>query len=647
VRLTVAPEVDVKRYKADVHDIEWYRDNVPCRSACPVNTDSGKYAQLIAERRYEEAFLVARSPNPLASVCGRVCAAPCEDACRRGVIDAPVTLRSLKRFVCERFGSESAEPDTYLKLLKEEEDAGAHRLWHLPHLRQEKRPSTEHRIAVVGSGPAGLACAHDLAIRGIGVTVFEGTGYTGGMMRLGIPEYRLPRGVIDREIASIQYLGAEIRLNQTVGPELTLQDLKAEGYDAVFLSVGAGLGGALNVPGSELDGVIKAVDYLLNVNQGYKVNLGQRVLVIGGGSVALDAARTAIREFYTPMEEIDAAAKAGEMTMAIDVARHAARGGAREIHVACLESMAELPAARTVQGAEELDTALTEGIKLHTSWGPQAILGEGAVRGIRLKECRRVFNDEGRFSPEFNEQNTMELEVDSVILAVGQKPDLSFIDDRDGVEVTPYGTIQIDPQTLATSAPGIYAGGDAAFGPRILIEAVANGKRAANSIAEFLGGQSRETRLSVTVEKLPIRDYLMPPAYEKLHRTHPDSIEADRRTGITEVELVYEEEEAVRQAERCLVCHTETVYDARLCVLCGRCVDVCPEECLKLVPLEQVEVEPLDQVLENVGLDGTGPLSAMLKDHERCIRCGLCARRCPTEAFTMEQLDFDETYAEG
>ncbi len=636
-----------KRYNAEVHDIAWYQNNVPCRQACPVKTDSGRYVQLIAENRFKEAFMVARSPNPLASICGRVCAAPCEDACRRGVIDTPVAIRPLKRFVCEKYGSESPKSDTFLKLMEDTIDLGAHRQWHLPTLSFEKPIEGERKIAIIGSGPAGLACAHDLILRGFKVTIFEASDVLGGMMRLGIPEYRLPRGVIDQEIAAIQFLGAHFDTRKKLGENFDLRDLKKQGYEAVFISIGAFQGGALDIPGADKDGVIKAVDYLLNVNRGYKVNLGKKVLVIGGGSVALDAARTAIREFYSPMEEIDIAAKAGDMHIAIDVARHAVRGGAIEVHVASLESMEELPSAKTVQGREELQSAGEEGIVFHPALGPHKITGNGTVDGIELIECTQVFDENGRFNPKYNKANKTKLEVDSIILAIGQKPDLSFIGENDKIEQTAYGTIKINPETLATTAPGIFAGGDVAFGPRILIEAVENGKRAAQSIINYIDKREHKTHLTVTINKIPTEQYSMPESYELYTRQHPPNIPIDRRTGISEVELVYDDQEAIEQAKRCLACHVETIYDPELCVLCGRCVDICPEDCLALVLFDDVEIEKLDSVLETQGLQtdvtNNKPLSVMLKDHERCIRCGLCAVRCPTEAMTMERFTFDET----
>jgi NADPH-dependent glutamate synthase beta subunit-like oxidoreductase len=641
------------KFKAQFNELKWYRSNVPCMEACPVHTDSGRYVQLIAEGRFEEAFLVARAPNPLASVCGRVCAAPCEDACRRHWIDEAVTIRPLKRFVTERYGAESARPDSFRALTRGVSDDGAaalpgcRRPWSMSELTRSvgSEPGTGKKVAVIGSGPAGLACAHDLALFGHDVTVFEALPDTGGMLRYGIPEYRLPRGVIDREVSLIENLGAKFRVGTELTADYGLRHLREEGFEAFFIGVGASRGRDINIPGGDLDGVIRAIDYLLNLNRGYRVDLGERVVVIGGGAVAFDAARSAVREFYQPMDEIEMSAKAVAGQPAMDAARGALRSGASEVHVASLESMNELPAAKTIQGQDELHEAAEEGIRLHPSWGPQKILGTDHVTGVEFAAVTQVFDDDGRFNPQFDTSRTMTIEADSVILAIGQQSDFGFIGPEDGIELGRAGTVKIDPDTLATTAPGVFAGGDAAFGPRIAIEAVANGKLAAQSIHTYLSGTAPTASLHVEITKIPTEEYRMPVGYEKRRRHAAPTVELDRRTGITEVENIMNENDARQQAERCLSCHIDTIYDSSLCVLCNRCADVCPEKCLTFAPIEQVDMPPEQRqaALEHCGHDPNGPLTVLIKDDTACIRCGLCALRCPTEAMTMERFNFVES----
>jgi NADPH-dependent glutamate synthase beta subunit-like oxidoreductase len=645
------------KYKTIIPDVEFWKGMVPCQAACPVNTDAGRYVQLIAQGKYEDAYLVARSPNPLASVCGRICAAPCEDRCRRGKIDQPVSIRALKRFVTERYGVESIAPDTQDELFDGVSDQGNKVRSHLSILQaSRKKVARGQRVAVIGAGPAGLSCAHDLALMGYQVTIFEATDQAGGMMFHGIPEFRLSRAVIDKEIAKVEQLGVEIRYNTPLTAELGLKELRADGYQAFFLSVGVQKGRDLKIEGAELDGVIKAVDYLININNGYRVNLGKKVLVIGGGFVAFDAARLALRAGLEETqgndsgegheEDVDAA----EIKAALDVARTAIRAGATEVHMVSLESFAEMPVMRTTQGREEFEEAEREGVIFHPQRSAKRFIsnngGDGSVSAAEFIGVKRTYDENGRFDPQFDPDLSEMLEADSVILAIGQQADLSFLKPEDGVELTPQGVIKVDRSTLATSAPGLFAGGDVAFGPRNLIEAVANGKLAALSIDDYLRDAAVERVFNLTVEKLPTRNYRMPEEYEKLPRQAPPTISLDRRTGISEVETGYNEEQARLQAERCLSCHIQTIYDPSKCVMCNRCVDVCPEYCLKLVSLDELYLDPDDKqrIIESTGVQvefGT-PLSAMIKDDEKCIRCGLCAIRCPTDAMTMEVFYYEE-----
>ena len=325
--------------------------------ACPVHTQAGRYVSLIAEGRFEEAYRYARQPNPLASICGRVCGHPCETACRRGQFDAPISIRALKRFVTERYGPESRNP---LDLFPE-------------------KPKVTHpeRVAVIGSGPAGLAAAHDLALLGYAVTIFEAAQVPGGMLHLGIPEYRLPRDVVQAQVREILALGPELRLNSRLG-DFSLSDLRREGFQAILLAIGLHRSRDLILPGRDLDGVITGTDFLLNVNLGYQFSIGKRVAVIGGGNVAMDVARSALRQQQRQtLDALSSSVLPDQLTEPerdvvmkelMDVTRTAMRLGAREVHMVCLESREEMPAFE-----EEIEEGRARRVEDSCLQGAQAV----------------------------------------------------------------------------------------------------------------------------------------------------------------------------------------------------------------------------------------------------------------------------------
>jgi len=614
-----------RTYHAVVPTFQYFLDLVPCRTGCPVRTNAGAYVRAIAEWDTARGYAVARAPNPLASICGRICAHPCESKCRRGLIDQPISIRALKRVVTERHGVENPKGATPLRALG----------------LAAERGGKAARVAVVGAGPAGVSCAHDLALLGYAVTLLDAAPVVGGMLYQGVPEYRLPRDLIRAEIDQVLSLGVELRLDWRLGRDFTVGDLLRNDQAAVFLALGATRGRELNIPGKDLDGVINGVDFLLNANLGYRVALGEHVIVVGGGNVAIDVARTVLR--YASPETREPLPEGAQQLLHtwgydnafLDAARTALRLGARHVHLVSLESRSEMPAH-----PDEVREAEEEGITLVPRRGPKAILGQkGHAVGLETLDVASVFDDTGRFNPKFIAGSEKRMEADTIILAVGQQPDTACLAGDPEITITPRGLVAVDPRTLATTMPGVYCGGDLAFGPRIVIEAVADGKRAALAIHEHLGGgpvpRVRGRFRAIHLDRAGDR-------YDRIARQPVPSVPVTRRTGFREVEEAYSEAEARREGARCLWCNVETVFDSERCILCSGCVEICPEACLALVPASRLSGTPeLDALGQALGADASA--GAIVKDEERCIRCGLCAERCPTGAITMEALELDES----
>ncbi len=619
-----------RQFRVEIPDIEYWQRQIKCQWGCPVRTDARGYVVAIAEGRYLDAYRIARAPNPFASICGRVCGAPCEVECRRGSIDEPVTIRALKRFVTEKFGVESGDPASTIAFSTARRDPA--------------NPRAGTKVAVIGAGVAGLTAAHDLALLGYRVTVFERDAFAGGMLVTGVPVYRLPRDLVGMEIDAILSLGVELRLNTSVGTDITIPRMRQEGFEAVLIASGLQKGRDLSIEGSGADGVIHGIDFLKAVNTGRPVHLGERVVVIGGGNVAFDVARSAVR---TPGRS-----SAQDFYEAADSSRMALRTGAKEVHLVCLESRDEMPADEI-----EIREGTEEGVTLHTSRGPLRIVTEdGKVTGLATRRVKSVFDASGRFNPSFEEEPGEIIPADTVMLSIGQSADFGFLKDIPDLRMS-RGLIEIDPGTKRTNVPWIFASGDVAEGARLFINAVASGQRAAVSIDEYLRqGTLVEERTGRFTEPSA---HTMTAGYLQFERVNPPVIEPpERLAGTKIIEQNFEEEVAREQGERCLRCHINTIFNGDLCILCNGCVDVCPTYCLALVPLAQIASEPRleEALLRRYGMDAAGPGhdgipaavrsagSAMLKDEELCIRCGFCAKRCPTGAVTMEHFDCQQQF---
>ena len=511
----------------------------PCKSACPAGTSAQGYLALVAERRFDEAYGVASAPNPFPSVCGRICTHPCESACARGDVDEPIAIAALKRFVADRVG---------------------------PEIVVEKAPLVHsEKVAIVGAGPAGLTCARDLAKLGYQTTVFEALPVAGGMLKTGIPAYRLPKDVLGREIDAITALGVKVETGKRAGKDFTIDGLLADGYGAAFLAVGLQKSSEVEIAGAELEGTLRAVEFLRKLNLGEKVSVGDRVVVIGGGDVALDAARSAIR---------------------------LQKGSGREpdVTLAYRRTRAEMPAL-----AEDVEQALEEGLKVEFLLAPLEIVGKkGHVSALELQRCELGEpDDSGRRRPVPIEGDFVEIAADNVVLAIGQDIVADFLEGCEGVEVE-RSQIQIDRETLMTGKAGVFAGGDAAAtGGWTAIEAIAAGSRAARSIHNFLRGeQLLEIWPAKAVEARPSDEEL---AAQVVGQRVPAPLRdgAERRADWGEVVGTYSEEDAIAEANRCLNC--------AVCSECESCVKACPAGAIELDQTETIEELAVGAIIVTTG----------------------------------------------
>lgn len=630
----------------DLHqgDANWFFENISCQAACPAHTDVARYIAYLGDGDYEAAHHINLEDNLFPGILGRICARPCESACRRGKLDDPIAICSLKRGAADF--SQGRLPDPVPRLYSE-------------------------RIAVIGSGPAGLAAANGLAKAGYGVVVFESQPVAGGMLRWGIPEFRLPRELCQHEIDDyFAALGVEIRLNTSIGQDLSLEQLSAK-FSAVFVAAGAQTPQRLDLPQTEAAGVIAGLDYMELVNlkpEQARARTGKRVAVIGGGFTAMDCARSALRL------------------------------GAEEVFVLYRRSAREL-----VVGNYEVEEAQHEGTTFQYMVAPLAAKGkDGQSAGIVMTRTELGEPDQdGRRRPHVVPGSDFLLETDTIITATGQNPELNWL----GAELAGQSHQQLaDHAIFATSRPGLFAGGDFLMGPRNVISAVADGRKAAYTIARWLREKADRSEnwppLYLKTEETPLKAHFKPvlagkdmrfqryrqqvppiaqeaairydwqskaeaalrlpvapiarwtddtmnhrlnerDPYQEIKR-HPMRVIplAERRSLATEVETGFSREDVHAEAQRCLQCQLNIFIDGAACILCNTCVDVCPTKVIKMVDLKQVIL--LDGESNSPDLEAARcweHSAAMLIDEDSCIRCGECVKYCPTGCLSMQHFE--------
>lgn len=607
--MTITEEELGKAYRETfdivIPDLDYYLRQIDCRDGCPVNTDGRGYMMAIHRGDLLEGYKIARGPNPFASICGYICGAPCEISCRRDRVDKTLTIRAQKRYLDEWFG---LDENAHVKSLE------------YSYARGSTNPEPNGlKVACVGAGVASLTVAHDLLRLGYEVNVYEQMPLPGGMLTYGVPNYRLKNNVAIAECRAIEHLGAKVHFNCKVGRDVLLGELY-DTHDAVFIGNGLWKSRDLPIKGFDAPDIIRGVEYLKVIDAGDQWKIGKRLVVVGGGNVAFD------------------------------VARSSRRNGAQSVNMVCLESRDEQTADEF-----EIEDGVEEGVTIINRVGPVAVERDrsGKISGLRVQEVERLFDYDGRFNPKFVSNAQTVIPCDTIALAIGQTMDLSLFDGWEKKEelTVDRGVIKSERGTGRTSVSGIYCAGDAGFGASLFITCIRQAQDAARAIDMDLRGTK------------PYREFVgefttIPPMRDKTYLNTPWSLPtlqpADTRTeNLNIVENNYTEEQVKEQANRCLQCHISPVFDGHLCIKCNGCVDVCPTNCLKLIPLSKinfnhgdgqlrkavdnfygVESESLSE--EDLSLIG----SAMLKDEDLCIRCALCAEKCPTQAVTMDVMNY-------
>ena len=514
----------------------------PCKTACPAHIAVQGYLKLAAQGKYREALQLIKRENPFPAVCGRICKRRCEDACTRGTVDQAVAIDEVKRFIAQQ------DLDAATRFVPEK-------------VIPKVDGAFDQQIAIIGGGPAGLSCAYYLAEKGYRPTVFEKERRLGGMLENGLPSFRLEKDVVQAEIDVLREMGVQFRCGVEVGKDVTIAQLREQGYQGFYVAVGLQSGGRLNIPGDDAQGVTAGIDFMRRVNGGQETKLEGRVVVIGGGNIAADVARTAVR------------------------------CGAESVDLYCLESYDDMP-----MGPEDRGECERDGITIHAGWGQTEIVTEnGHAAGIRLRKCLRVKNDQGRFAPEFDDNDTCQAQCAAVLYCIGQKVDWRQLLTGTAVTFNPNGTAQVDPVTYQTAEPGIFAGGDAVTGQKFAIDAIAAGKEGAISLHRFVQKATltigRNRRQFVELDK---ENALIPVGFDNTPRQRIGYNEALRRTFRDE-RIAFTAEQVQKETARCLSCGA-SVVDPNKCIGCGVCTTKCAfdaihlhrerPECTHMIPAE-------------------------------------------------------------
>ena len=539
----------------------------PCKTNCPAHIGVQGYIKLASQGRYKDALELIKKENPFPAVCGRICNRKCEQGCTRGEIDAPVAIDDIKKYIAQ------LELDKKMRVIPTK----AHNYG-------------DKKIAVIGGGPAGLSCAYFLSIDGYDVTVFEKEQRLGGMLTLGIPSFRLEKDVVEAEIDILKEMGVKFKTGVAVGEDVTLDQLRKEGFKAFYVAIGAQGGRALGIEGEDADGVISGIDFLKEINQGAEPSLVGKTIVIGGGNVAVDVARSAVRS------------------------------NSEKVEMYCLETKAEMPASE-----EEILEAEHEGIVINGGYGPRKILTEnGKVVAVEFVRCVKVFDEQGRFAPEFDEKDIKVEPCDHVIVTVGQKIVWGNLLEGSVALFNPNGTIKADGFTYQSNQEDVFTGGDCYSGPSFAINAIAAGKQAAISIHRFVqNGQSlvygRDRRIYKELDK----DAAIFDSYDKTPRQRPDTLDMSGKSKFGDNRGILTEEQVQAETARCLGCGA-TVVDTYMCVGCGQCTTKCKFDAIELERkfdgegLKFTEMKPvvIKQIIKRKGKIAANKVKSMFTGEE-------------------------------